>query len=56
MPTQTLDPAFQGLLDGRFIATLGTENADGTIQLTAVWYLFEDGRLGRTPGYLLPLD
>jgi|SRR5271163_482424 len=43
MPTQTLDPAFQGFLDGRFIATLGTENADGTIHLTAVWYLFEDG-------------
>jgi nitroimidazol reductase NimA-like FMN-containing flavoprotein (pyridoxamine 5'-phosphate oxidase superfamily) len=45
MPTQTLDPAFEGLLDGRFIAAIGTENADGTIHLTAVWYLFEDGCL-----------
>ncbi len=45
MPTQTLDPAFQGLLNGRYIATLGTENADGSIHLTAVWYLFESGSL-----------
>lgn len=45
MPTQTLDPSFQRLLQGRYIATLGTENADGTIHLTAVWYLFEDGSL-----------
>jgi len=45
MPTQTLDPTFQGLLQGRYIATLGTENAEGTIHLTAVWYLFEDGSL-----------
>lgn len=45
MPTQTLDPAFLGLLHGRFIATLGTENADGTIHLTAVWYLFENDSL-----------
>jgi nitroimidazol reductase NimA-like FMN-containing flavoprotein (pyridoxamine 5'-phosphate oxidase superfamily) len=45
MPTQTLDPTFQGILGGRYIATLGTENADGTIHLTAVWYLFEDGYL-----------
>ncbi|HZW95591.1 MAG TPA: pyridoxamine 5'-phosphate oxidase family protein [Candidatus Eremiobacteraceae bacterium] len=45
MPTQTLDPTFQGLLQGRYIASLGTENADGTIHLTAVWYLFADGSL-----------
>ena len=45
MPTQTLDPTFEGLVQGRHIATLGTENADGTIHLTAVWYLFEDGSL-----------
>ena len=43
MPTQTLDPTLQEWLRGRYIATLGTENADGTIHLTAVWYLFEDG-------------
>jgi PPOX class probable F420-dependent enzyme len=45
MSTQTLDPTLQEFLRGRYIATLGTENADGTIHLTAVWYLFEDGRL-----------
>ena len=45
MPTQTLDPALQQFLQGRYIATLGTENADGTIHLTAVWYLFENGSL-----------
>jgi len=45
MPAQTLDPAFQQMLQRRFIATLGTINADGSIHLTAVWYLFEDGRL-----------
>src|SRR5690242_11703352 len=45
MPTQTLDPVFEEMLRGRHIATLGTENGDGTIHLTAVWYLFEDGCL-----------
>ncbi len=45
MPTQTLDPTLQEFLRGRHIATLGTENADGTIHLTAVWYLFESGSL-----------
>jgi PPOX class probable F420-dependent enzyme len=45
MPAQTLDPNFQEMLQRRFIATLGTTNADGSIHLTAVWYLFEDGRL-----------
>ena len=45
MPTQSLDPSLQELLRGRHIATLGTENADGTIHLTAVWYLFESGCL-----------
>jgi PPOX class probable F420-dependent enzyme len=45
MPTQTPDPALQELLRGRYIATLATENADGTVHLTAVWYLFEDGCL-----------
>jgi PPOX class probable F420-dependent enzyme len=45
MPTQTLDPRFQKLLQGRYIATIGTENADGSIHLTAVWYLFEEGSL-----------
>ena len=45
MPTQTLDPSFQELLRGRHIATLGTENADASIHLTAVWYLFESSSL-----------
>ena len=45
MPTRTLDPDLQNLLRGRYIATLGTENEDGSIHLTAVWYLFEDGCL-----------
>jgi PPOX class probable F420-dependent enzyme len=45
MPTRTPDPAFQELLRGRYIATFGTENADGAIHLTAVWYLFESGSL-----------
>ena len=33
------------MLQRRFIATLGTTNADGSIHLTAVWYLLEDGHL-----------
>lgn len=41
MPTSTLDQNFRRLLEGRNIATLATENADGSIHLTAVWYLFE---------------
>lgn len=45
MPTRTLDPALQELLRGRYIATFGTENSDGSIHLTAVWYLFESGSL-----------
>jgi hypothetical protein len=45
VPTQTLNPISEELLRGRYIAALGTENADGTIHLTAVWYLFEDGHL-----------
>jgi PPOX class probable F420-dependent enzyme len=45
MASQTLEPRLQEMLRGRYIATLGTENADGSIHLTAVWYLFEDGCL-----------
>lgn len=33
----------RSLLKGRRIATLATENTDGSAHLTAVWYLFEDG-------------
>ena len=32
----------QDLLQGRRIAALATENEDGSIHLTAVWYLYED--------------
>jgi PPOX class probable F420-dependent enzyme len=45
MPIRTLDPTLQELLRGRYIAALGTENADGAIHLTAVWYLFESHSL-----------
>jgi PPOX class probable F420-dependent enzyme len=45
MPTQKLDPNFHDLLRGRYVATLGSGNADGTIHLTAVWCLFDDGCL-----------
>jgi PPOX class probable F420-dependent enzyme len=45
MASKELDPNFHDLLRGRYVATLGTENADGTIHLTAVWFLFEDGCL-----------
>jgi len=37
----TASSAAQEFLKGRFIASLGTENEDGSIHLTAVWYLFE---------------
>ncbi len=39
------DANIQKLLAGRHIAALATHNDDGSIQLTAVWYLYEDGRL-----------
>ena len=45
MSTQILDAKFEDLLKGRYIATLGTENSDGTIHLTAVWFLYADGSL-----------
>ena len=44
MPAQ-LDPAFRELLQRRLIATLGTTSADGSIHLTAVWFLFENDSL-----------
>lgn len=37
------DPVVQELLRGRYIAALATENADGSIHLTAVWFLFDGG-------------
>jgi PPOX class probable F420-dependent enzyme len=38
-------PALQEFLAGRHIATMGTENEDGSIHMTAVWYVFEGGSL-----------
>lgn len=45
MIAATIDPALQKLLAGRYIASLGTENPDGSIHMVAVWYLFEEGVL-----------
>ena len=33
------------LLNGRHIASLATQRADGSIHLAAIWYLYKDGRL-----------
>jgi len=41
----TIPLGAQEFLTGRFIASLGTENKDGSIHLTAVWYLFDKGCL-----------
>lgn len=41
----TVDPKLQKLLEGRHIATLGVTRADGSQQLTSVWYLWEGGSL-----------
>jgi len=43
MPTQTPTPAMLEMLRRRSIAALATENTDGSIHLTAVWLLLEDG-------------
>jgi nitroimidazol reductase NimA-like FMN-containing flavoprotein (pyridoxamine 5'-phosphate oxidase superfamily) len=41
----TMPSGAQEILAGRFIASLGTQNEDGSIHLTAVWYLSEGGCL-----------
>ena len=33
------------LLNGRHIASLATQRVDGTIHLTAIWYLYKDGHI-----------
>src|SRR5690349_3398747 len=38
-------PAALDILGLRLIATLGTTNEDGSILLTPVWYVYENGRL-----------
>jgi len=45
MGTQELTASLGEFLDGRHIATIATENSDGSVHMTAVWYMFEDGRL-----------
>ena len=40
-----LSDSMRELLNGRHYATLATLNADGSMHLTPVWYLFEDERL-----------
>jgi nitroimidazol reductase NimA-like FMN-containing flavoprotein (pyridoxamine 5'-phosphate oxidase superfamily) len=39
----TMPSGAEEILAGRFIASLGTQNEDGSIHLTAVWYLFDGG-------------
>ena len=41
----TIPSGAREILSRRLIASLGTENDDGSIHLTAVWYLFEGGCL-----------
>lgn len=35
------DPLVQQLLNGRYIASLATQNPDGSIHMVAVWYWFD---------------
>ncbi|HKT48514.1 MAG TPA: pyridoxamine 5'-phosphate oxidase family protein [Candidatus Acidoferrales bacterium] len=42
---RTLTPSLCEFLNGRYIAALATENPDGSLHLTAVWYLFENPSL-----------
>jgi nitroimidazol reductase NimA-like FMN-containing flavoprotein (pyridoxamine 5'-phosphate oxidase superfamily) len=43
MAPKRIDSSLQEFLAGRHIGTVATENADETIHMTAVWYVFEDG-------------
>jgi len=45
MPIQAPTPAMLELLGRRCIASLATENPDGSIHLTAVWILFGEGAI-----------
>jgi general stress protein 26 len=40
-----LDEVALGILNGRHIATLATQRHDGLIHLTAMWYMYKDGKL-----------
>jgi PPOX class probable F420-dependent enzyme len=39
------DPLIHEILERRAIASLATHNEDGSIHLTAVWFLYENGRI-----------
>ena len=39
------DPLVRQLLDARHIASLATENPDGSIHIVAVWYWFDAGKV-----------
>ena len=39
------DDLVKQLLDGRHVASLGTQNSDGSIHMVAVWYRFEGGQV-----------
>ncbi|HSA91488.1 MAG TPA: pyridoxamine 5'-phosphate oxidase family protein [Terriglobales bacterium] len=39
------DALVRELIEGRYVACLGTENPDGSIHLVSVWYLFDGGSL-----------
>ena len=41
----TPDEFSLSLLNGRHIASLATQRVDGSIHLTAIWYLYKDGYL-----------
>jgi general stress protein 26 len=43
--TKPNDPLIQDILRRRAIATLATDNDDGSIHLTAVWFFYENGRI-----------
>jgi PPOX class probable F420-dependent enzyme len=42
MGPKQIDSSLREFLSGRHIGTVATENADGSIHMTAVWYVFED--------------
>ena len=45
-PEPAVPDAFaRAMLEGRHIASLATRRADGSLHLTAIWYLYEDGLL-----------
>lgn len=45
VPPPTPPPLALHLLNGRHVATLATQRADGSIHLAAIWYLYQDGIL-----------